>query len=207
MGKVLGRILRLICVCACMLDRCLMLVSSLAPLVDTSSCVRTGVQMMLAFGLIKKRGKKAVGRLRSEKASSAQQEYLRAMCCQRQFSCVLPRLFSLWCCHWCETGDVFCVCSHSVRNRLLPGRAECVCKTPLSLPVVVLRPARPGREGALEGVATTTTLRDSHPHGQCVVSKKGVSSGRSAVDVCCVTVALWRMCLSAWRPSISVPQK
>lgn len=49
-------------------------------------------------------------------ASSTQQEYLHAMCCQRQFSCVSPRLFSSLCCHCCETSEVSCVCSHSVRN-------------------------------------------------------------------------------------------
>lgn len=59
---------------------------------------------------------------------------------------------------------------------------------------------------ALEGVATMTTLRDSHPQRQCVVCwKQGISSGRSAGGACCVTVALWWMCLSAWHPSTSVP--
>lgn len=126
-------------------------------------------------------------------ASSTQQECLRAMCCQRQFSCVSPRLFSSWCCHRCETRDVSCVCSHNVRNRLLPGRAECVCKTPRSLPAVVLRPARPGGEGALEGVATATTLSDSHPHRRCVVSKKNKNkkaSPRAALQMTCA-VSPW----------------
>lgn len=156
---------------------------------------------MLAFCLLKKERGEGM-----PLASSTQQEYLHAMCCQRQFSCVSPRLFSSWCCHWCETSDVSCVCSHNVRNRLLPGRAKCVCKTPRSLPAVVLRPARPGAGGALEGVATVTTLRDPHPHRRCVVSKeqKQKASPQAALQMTCA-VSPWRMCLSAWRPSISVP--
>lgn len=147
---------------------------------------------MLAFCLLKKERGEGM-----PLASSTQQEYLRAICCQRQFSCVSPRLFSSWCCHWCETSDISCVCSHHVRNRLLPGRAKCVCKTPRSLPAVVLWPARPGTGGALEGNHVAQPPPSS---SMCCVKRtktKGVSSGRLADDVCCVTVADVSVCVAS----------
>lgn len=60
-----------------------------------------------------------------------------------------------------------------------------------------------GGGGVPEVIATVTALRDFHPHHQCVVS-----SPEAALQMECAVSPLLcgGMCLSAWRPSLSVPQ-